>query len=227
MAGGSFDVTVAATVDFDPGSPLSKLILQNGGAFRKLFDAPTVIKIPVENNGGTFEIGLASFPGAGLLVQIDVPANTTGYAQTAGSTFLHGNTLQVVGDVRELGGTIALSNGTLEATGMVHILQGATLDGPGAIVGSVTNAGLIRVRGDDNVAGTLAVTNIYSQRGTGVLFIIATGNAPDRYDRLQVHNALLDGALRVEFSNYSPQVGDRGRPVHDSSIGWLGLGRIL
>ena len=159
------------------------------------------------SNTGTFTCD----PGSGV-VNVGVITTSSGKVVAKSGTLLFSNPpfTQTAGTTELSGGTLASEDGATPPGTYYSIdIQGGSLTGAGTLDTSVTNEGTV-APGSASAAGTLSITQTYTQSATGVLAIGLGGTqAGTGYDVLAVAgDATIAGDMDVSLLGaYVPSVG--------------------
>lgn len=170
------------------------------------------------SNTGTF----TADPGASSTLRMGVPTTSSGTVvlKSGNTLFDFAGYVQTAGTTTLAGGNLGANDGaTPVGTYYVVDVRGGTLGGSGTIDAILTAEGTVSP-GTATAAGTLSVTQSYTQSSTGSLAIGLGGTtAGSQFDVLAVGGAVaLGGALRVSLlGGYVPSVGATYKVVTSAS----------
>ena len=147
------------------------------------------------SNGGMLTVAA----GTGTATATNLAFGNTGTVRVTGGTLAIGTL-----SYQQTAGATQLAGGALSAAQQIHI-NGGTLSGSGAIIGSVRNGGTLS---PSTTGGVLKISGAYRQTRTGMLTSVITGTAPGtKFGQLAVGGrATLAGTLKVSPGNgFSPR----------------------
>jgi MYXO-CTERM domain-containing protein len=158
-------------------------------------------------NTGTF----TSNAGAGSVLNLDTATNAGTWVLQSGTTlFGFGGYTQTVGTTTLAGGTLAAhDDATPPGAYYIVDVQGGWLAGSGTVDAIVSNEGTV-APGSATSAGTLTVTQTYTQSSAGRLVVALGGTQPGtQFDLLAVNgDVALAGSMLVTYlGGYVPSVG--------------------
>ena len=156
-------------------------------------------------NRGTF----AADPGATTL-QVDLNFLNSGTVIASSGTllFAHQDFVQTGGETRLSGGTVGVHTPYTTPDYRTMDIKGGSLTGAGTVDAVVTNEGIV-APGTAASAGTLTVTQTYTQSDAGTLAVDLGGVQAGQFDVLATGGDVkIDGTLAVSLlGGYLPAVG--------------------
>jgi len=160
------------------------------------------------SNTGTF----TSNPGTGATLGLLAPFTNAGAVVLESGTTQFGGSgyVQTAGSIMLSGGGVTTQDLDTPTDYNAFDIQGGTLGGVGTVDAPVTCEGTV-APGTSSAAGTLSVTQTYTQSATGKLTVSLGGTtAGSEFDVLAVSGTVtLDGTLAVGLLGaYEPAVGD-------------------
>jgi hypothetical protein len=151
-----------------------------------------------------------SDPGGAGTVDLEVVVTNAGTVTATSGTLLFGRDYtQTAGKTVLAGGSVAAHDTSMPPNPHTIDIQGGSLEGAGMVDAVVTNEGTV-APGSAKKAGTLTITQTYTQSATGTLAVALGGTAPGTFDVLATNgDVTLDGDLAVTLlPGYVPSTGD-------------------
>ena len=202
----------AITTSGDEGNVINiagKLTNSSGGTFS------LATNFDVANVGYVTNAGMINL-GSGTMLTVTGGSHAT---VTALPSFLNngivnigqGATLLSAASFTQITGQTTV-DGTLQVAGhsLINLAGGSLYGNGGTVEGNVTSNASINIGDMPMTVGALTFMGNYTQGANGSLTFDVAGNAPGRYDQLNVSgHAQLNGLMTVDLLNgYIPQLGN-------------------
>lgn len=144
---------------------------------------------------------------------LSIGDNTTSGFSYLGTLNIGGNIVTLLdSNGAVLGGLTSFNSGRLECSAGIGIQNGATLQGDGLVVSTVTDSGVLDPHTAGSLGGLITIQGNLLMNPTGIVDM-EIGGAPagSNNDRINVSGtATFDGTMRVKLKNgYIPHVGEQ------------------